>query len=294
MAIKPVTFAGAANLSANLYALEVRARFRDRSAADGYYTDYGDELTASAVGNIITVGRGAFLVQGRLCEITEAELVTVEIQNGYVGYLCARIDTYRESDADHCVLTVKTAPTLAAVTLTREDTYARIGETESRVYELPLYSFAIESGAVTSLTRIIRPITAETRDAWFRHHLSFGAMRYEGEGTDYAEYCVFCDVLSPDATPVRDEEGLRALLAEVGECCCTGYLRRYTDALRIERATLYKLACNLMKDQIGPAENTGTVRLYLLCEDADGNIRTQQTDLLRDDGWIVTVTDSVS
>ena len=292
MAIKPVTFAGAANLSANLYALELRARFPDRSAANGYYPDYGEELAASIEGCNITIGRGAFLVQGRLCEITEAETVTVDAPSGSEGYLCARIDTYRTQDGDNCVLVARTAPTLSAVTLVQQDTYASVSETESRVYELPLYAFSVKNGAVADLTRLIKPITAEARDAFYKHHVTFSAMKM-GDGNTYEEYCVFCDLILHDATPARDEEALRTLLAAAGETICTGYVRRYEGELTLCRTSVYRIACNLMKDQLGPAENTGTIRLFFLSEDADGTLTTKQADIRRDDDWVVTVTDNV-
>ena len=156
MAIKPVTFQGVANFKSNLYALEVKSRFIDQSKADGYYLGYGQELAASVSGSTVTVGSGAFLVQGRQIEIeTGGEAVSVEIRNGYYGYIIARIETFRPSDNACCSIIYKTGASLAAITLTQQDTYARVAETENRVYELPLFSFYMTGGNITNLTKVI-------------------------------------------------------------------------------------------------------------------------------------------
>ena len=167
MAIKPVTFQGVTNFKSNLYALEVKSRFIDQSKADGYYLGYGQELAASISGSTVTVGSGAFLVQGRQVEIeTGGEAVSVTIQNGYYGYIIARIETYRPNDNACCTLIAKTGASLAGITLTKQDTYARTSETENKVYELPLYSFRMTGGNITNLTKVITAIqeAAATRD----------------------------------------------------------------------------------------------------------------------------------
>ena len=163
MAIKPVTFQGVANFKSNLYALEVKSRFIDQNKADGYYSGYGQELAASISGSTVTVGSGAFLVQGRQVEIeTGGESVSVEIRNGYYGYIIARIETFRPSDNACCSIVSKTGASLASITLTRQDTYARVAETENRVYELPLFSFYMTGGNITNLTKVIAAIQEAT------------------------------------------------------------------------------------------------------------------------------------
>ena len=163
MAIKPVTYQGVSNFKSNLYALEVKSRFIDQSAANGYYKGYGNELAPTASSNVITIGSGAFLVQGRLNEIdTGGEAVTVTIQNGYVGYVCARIETYHPDDTENCTLVVKTGASLGAITFTRDDTYQRTAESENKVYELPLCSFSMSGGKVTNLVRVITAIEENT------------------------------------------------------------------------------------------------------------------------------------
>ena len=158
MAIKPVTYQGVFNFKSNLYALEVKSRFIDQTNANGYYKGYGNELAAAAVNNVISVGSGAFVVQSRMNEIEGNETVEVTIENGKVGYLCAHIETYHPTDTDNCTLVIKTGATLGAITLIQEDVYSAAAETTNKIYEVPLYSFAMSGGAITNLTKVIKPI----------------------------------------------------------------------------------------------------------------------------------------
>ncbi|MBR2329854.1 MAG: hypothetical protein IKA40_01270 [Clostridia bacterium] len=163
MAIKPVTYQGASNFKSNLYALEIKSRFIDQTKANGYYKGYGEELAAIVAGNVVTVRSGALLVQGRLNEIeTGGEAVTVTIQNGYVGYILARIETYHPDDTENCTLVARTGATLASIALTQDDTYQRTAESENKVYELPLYSFSMAGGAITNLVKLITAVEENT------------------------------------------------------------------------------------------------------------------------------------
>ncbi len=155
--IKPVTFQGISNFKANLYALEVKSRFIDQANANGYYKNYGSELAAVVIGETIQVGTGAFVVQGRMSEITIAEIVTPSIVNGNVGYVCLRCETYHPSDEYNTRLVVYTAATLNEIELTQEDTYQNGADETNKIYELPIYSFAISNGAITNLTKLIEP-----------------------------------------------------------------------------------------------------------------------------------------
>lgn len=153
--IKPVTYQGVFNFKANLYALEVKSRFIDQSKADGYYKGYGDELAATIVGQSIQIGTGAFVVQGRMNEVTAAETVTPQMTNGYVGYVVARVETHHPSDEENCSFVAYVGTSLDAIPLTKDDIYAAEAETGNKVYELPIYSFAISGGAITNLQKII-------------------------------------------------------------------------------------------------------------------------------------------
>lgn len=156
--IKPVTYQGVFNFKSNLYALEVKSRFIDQSKANGYYTGYGNELAATVVDNQIQIGTGAFVIQGRMNEVESAELLPVTIENGKVGYVIARIETYHPSDEENCKFIIKTATSLDSIQLTQEDTYAKGAETSNKVYELPIYSFAMSGGNITSLTKLIKAV----------------------------------------------------------------------------------------------------------------------------------------
>lgn len=153
--IKPVTYQGVFNFKANLYALEVKSRFIDQSKADGYYKGYGEELAATVVGQSIKIGTGAFVVQGRMNEVTAAETVTPQMTNGYVGYVVARIETYHPSDEENCSFVAYVGTSLDAIPLTKDDIYDAEAETVNKVYELPIYSFAISGGAITNLQKLI-------------------------------------------------------------------------------------------------------------------------------------------
>ena len=155
--IKPVTFQGVFNFKANLYALEVKSRFIDQSKANGYYKNYGDELAATIIGSTIQIGTGAFVIQGRMSEITTAESVTPPLTNGYVGYVCLRQETYHPSDQDNTSVVCYVGTTLDAIPLTQQDTYKSQADEQNLVYELPIYSFEISNGAITNLAKLIEP-----------------------------------------------------------------------------------------------------------------------------------------
>ncbi len=156
--IRPVTYQGVFNFDAHLYALEIKSRFIDQNAANGYYTGYGSELAATVVGNQIKIGTGAFVVQGRMNEITSAELVTPQMFNNFVGYVVARIETYHPSDTENCTLKAVVNTAFSEIALLQEDIYAAAADNENKVYELPLYSFEIKNGAIVNLTKLIKPV----------------------------------------------------------------------------------------------------------------------------------------
>lgn len=156
--IKPVTYQGVFNFKANLYALEVKSRFIDQSKANGYYKGYGDELSATIVGQSIRIGTGAFVVQGRMNEVTAAETVTPQMTNGYVGYVVARIETYHPSDEENCSFVAYVGTSLDAIPLVKDDIYSAESETVNKVYELPIYSFAISGRSITNLQKVISAV----------------------------------------------------------------------------------------------------------------------------------------
>lgn len=155
MSVKPITFQGIFNFKANLYALEIKSRFIDQNKANGYYKGYGDELAATIVGSQIRIGTGAFVVQGRMNEITAAEMVSPQMTDGYVGYVIAHIETYHPSDEGNCTISAVVGRSLGEISLTQEDTYAAAADSTNKTYELPLYSFKISGSTITELKKLI-------------------------------------------------------------------------------------------------------------------------------------------
>lgn len=158
MAIKPVTYQGVGNFDAHLYALEVASRFIDQAKAHGYYKNYGEEVAASVYDNNVIVGTGAFLVCGRMNEITARETVPVVITNGYVGYIVARVETYHPSDQNNCRLLAYTAASLSDIKLTQDNIYMLESKSVNKVYELPLFSFEIKNGSITNVKKLIAAV----------------------------------------------------------------------------------------------------------------------------------------
>ncbi len=155
--IKPVTYQGVFNFAANLYAIEVRSRFIDQRNANGYYKGYGNELAASVVGQQIQIGTGAFVVQGRMNEVVSPEILAPQIFDGFVGYIVARVETYHPSDDDNCTFVAYVNRTFEALdaALKKDDINAPDADNVNRVYELPIYSFAINGTAITNLQKLI-------------------------------------------------------------------------------------------------------------------------------------------
>lgn len=160
--IKPITFQGTVNFKASLYALEVRSRFIDQTHANGFYKNYGQELNkVNVTTSSITIGTGAFLVQGRMMEITSNETVSIPITKNYKGYIIVSIETYQLNQENNCKLTVKTASSFAMLdaALIQEDTYSYDADTSNKKYEYPIYSFEIdENSSITNVTKLIEPI----------------------------------------------------------------------------------------------------------------------------------------
>lgn len=156
--IKPVTYQGVFNFKANLYALEIKSRFIDQNNANGFYKGYGNELSANVDGSIIEIGTGAFLVQGRMNEITEAESLIVPASEPSCGYIVARIETFHPSDEENCVLKVYTAQSFDEIVLRKDDVYSSAADETNKIYELPLYSFVVSDGEITELTKLVSPI----------------------------------------------------------------------------------------------------------------------------------------
>lgn len=169
--IKPITFQGAVNFKASLYALEIRSRFIDQANANGYFKNYGQELAMiNSSPSTITIGTGAFCVQGRMAEVTSQEVLTIDYSqnNGIhelmynVGYVLAKIQTYQLNSENNCSFEVKLGTSFYSLNagLTQMDTYAYDSDNVNKIYELPIYSFEINqaTGELTNITKLIQPI----------------------------------------------------------------------------------------------------------------------------------------
>ena len=157
--LKAVTFKAAQNFKANLYALEVRSRFINQSDANGYYDGYGNSLSATVVGTSgITIGSGAFVVQGRMVEVVSSETVSIAYQEGKVGYIICRIETCPAQSTENCSFVARVGSTLSGISLTQENVNQYDAESTNRVYEYPIYSFAMQNTAIQNVVKLISPI----------------------------------------------------------------------------------------------------------------------------------------
>ncbi len=280
MAIKPVTFPGAVNFKSNLYALDVKTRFIDQSVANGFYTDYGDELAAIVSSNEIKLGSGAFLVQGRMVEIDSGGAsVTVPIQNGYYGYLCARIETYHPNDTQNCTLIVKSGIDFSDISLVQEDTLGSGAESENRVYELPLYSFKMSGDAITELNKVISPInTLEVLNQKIEsarryvHHIAF-EFGYFLSNT--WEGYIYCTIVNNSPIPIGAEAFCMYEIAKEGaQIMCNGYF--YTGG-KIPMLLQY-------------VEGNISVKMHYIDLDQNGTLNNRDIQLLNIRNFSDTVT----
>lgn len=160
--IKPITFQGTVNFKASLYALEIKSRFISQNNANGYYTNYGNEINYTSISsNAITIGTGAFVVQGRMCEVTSQEVVPVSVSRNKKGYILAVINTYQLNDMNSCKFVSRVSSDFEELdkTLVQEDTYSSTADSQNKKYELPIYSFEInETGEIIKITKLIEAI----------------------------------------------------------------------------------------------------------------------------------------
>lgn len=164
--IKPITFQGVVNFKASLYALEIKSRFIDQANASGYFTNYGQELALiNSSPTTVTIGTGAFCVQGRMSEVTSQEVINIDYSSNIsnnVGYVIARIQTYQLNSENNCNIFVRLGSSFNTLdsTLLQENTYSYDADTDNKVYELPIYSFEINqsTGELTNVTKLIKPI----------------------------------------------------------------------------------------------------------------------------------------
>lgn len=169
--IKPITFQGAVNFKASLYALEIRSRFIDQANANGFFKNYGQELAMiNSSPTTITIGTGAFCVQGRMAEVTSQEVINIDYSSNMgghelvnnVGYVIAKIQTYQLNSENNCSFLVRIGSSFSSLNsgLTQMDTYSYDSDSANKIYELPIYSFEIDvaTGELANITKLIQPI----------------------------------------------------------------------------------------------------------------------------------------
>jgi len=158
---KPVTFQGASNFKAELFALDITKRFRGLSA-DGYYKGYGSELSCQAVlnaGYFFHIGTGAALVQGRMIlNESETSFFWGSPSNGQVGAIILTIQTSPTNPSNCVSFSVRYASTLAGITLTQQDVNAINADSSNKTYEVILYKFNVSNGGPQNITRVLPAI----------------------------------------------------------------------------------------------------------------------------------------
>lgn len=230
--IKPVTFKAAQNFKANLYALGVRSGFTNPDNANGYYEGYGADLGAIAVSTAgIRISSGVLLVQGRMAEIISSETVPIAYQEGKLGYIICRIETSPAQGTDNCSLLARTGAQLSEIALTQEDTYAYASESANRVYELPIYSFAMQNNQITNITKLIKPVSGLRI-----HQISFD-VKTNASGTLDAR--IYCDLPVQKSNPFVSIADLTQWFWQSGRktAQCYGY---YADGKKIPCFLEYK------------------------------------------------------
>lgn len=160
--IKPITFQGTVNFKASLYALEIRSRFINQDEAHGYFKNYGDDLKyISNSTNSITIGTGAFLINGRMNEVTSQETVPVIVTPNSKGYILAIIETYHLNDENNCRFEARTSASWDELdrSLTQQDTYAFDADSNNKIFEYPIFKFEINSsGSIINVSQLLAPI----------------------------------------------------------------------------------------------------------------------------------------
>lgn len=155
--IKGIVFHGRKEFQAEYYATEIKNRSRLNNQDDGYYKGFGNELSYSLVGNTtFRVNSGLFLVQGRQCVVVPGttEDIEIPVQNSKkYGFIIARIKTF-VSSGENVEITYKLSDS-GRPNLVQQDTY-NISPDFNAIYELPLYSFTID----TKITDIQKEIHA--------------------------------------------------------------------------------------------------------------------------------------
>jgi len=205
---KPVTFQGASNFKAELFALDVSKRFRGLTP-NGYYKGYGSELSCVAVlnaGYFFYISTGAALIQGRII-LNDAQygLFWGNPSANQVGAIILKIQTRPANPANCVSFRVAYASTLAGITLTQENVNSFDADTINKTYEVILYKFTVGySGGGGLQPQNLERVLPAIDDVGYYLHRVFIQL------TDYTP--VYVDFLIPSAEAISNFGSLYAAL----------------------------------------------------------------------------------
>ena len=278
--IKPITFPGAVNFKASLYALEIRSRFIDQANANGYFKNYGQELAMiNSSPTTITIGTGAFCVQGRMAEVTSQEVINIDYSSNMgghellnnVGYVIAKIQTYQLNSENNCSFLVRIGSSFSSLNLglTQMDTYSYDSDSANKIYELPIYSFEIDAatGELANITKLIQPI-----DDYNKVYQLMQSMQTLVEAIQ--EVANNANELSSNAESLATEANEIALTAGANSVEA-----KNSAATAVAVANEAKSKVDELGDQIVEKQGTKVVKngQYLTTYSVDNNLTTEDT-----------------
>lgn len=278
--IKPITFQGAVNFKASLYALEIRSRFIDQANANGYFKNYGQELAMiNSSPTTITIGTGAFCVQGRMAEVTSQEVINIDYSSNMgghellnnVGYVIAKIQTYQLNSENNCSFLVRIGSSFSSLNsgLTQMDTYSYDSDSANKIYELPIYSFEIDAatGELANITKLIQPIDDYNKVYQLMQSMQILVEAIQEVANNANELSINAESLATEANEIALTAGANSLDAK----------NSATTAAAVANEAKSKV--DELGDQIVEKQGTKVVKngQYLTTYSVDNNLTTADT-----------------
>lgn len=278
--IKPITFQGAVNFKASLYALEIRSRFIDQANANGYFKNYGQELAMiNSSPTTITIGTGAFCVQGRMAEVTSQEVINIDYSSNMgghellnnVGYVIAKIQTYQLNSENNCSFLVRIGSSFSSLNsgLTQMDTYSYDSDSANKIYELPIYSFEIDAatGELANITKLIQPIDDYNKVYQLMQSMQTLVEAIQEVANNANELSINAESLATEANEIALTAGANSLDAK----------NSATTAAAVANEAKSKV--DELGDQIVEKQGTKVVKngQYLTTYSVDNNLTTADT-----------------
>lgn len=278
--IKPITFQGAVNFKASLYALEIRSRFIDQANANGYFKNYGQELAMiNSSPTTITIGIGAFCVQGRMAEVTSQEVINIDYSSNMgghellnnVGYVIAKIQTYQLNSENNCSFLVRIGSSFSSLNsgLTQMDTYSYDSDSANKIYELPIYSFEIDAatGELANITKLIQPIDDYNKVYQLMQSMQTLVEAIQEVANNANELSINAESLATEANEIALTAGANSLDAK----------NSATTAAAVANEAKSKV--DELGDQIVEKQGTKVVKngQYLTTYSVDNNLTTADT-----------------